>query len=324
MKLIEHLQLVFDNKTVSELQQVINRLTFAEYRKLEEAINSGNSKFLINLFEDQNKLEPTEISPAINKPRQPAKANSFHRADEKELRKIGKYVGKDLDPQEKINVAKLGVENPGFLSTFAELTAMALKDPVVKEANIDVARSNNAQASNNATKQSPTSTTTIPNAGNVKYDRSDIDELSQISKNLDKKLNPQEKQALATAIASSEKGKDKSTLDKVASTFDTVGTYKDLFKGSFKSGMAAGQSFMEDIDNEFSDIVFDDELINELLQLSSITNENTAGAVAIAPTASSIVGNTSNSHRPSVKLGAKVREKQYAKDRKKLNKYKKD
>lgn len=186
----------------------------------------------------------------------------------------------------------------------------------ILEANVDGSGLNSATTGPASTK--PTNYTSIPKVPvsalttNPGLSKSDSKELKKIEKNLDSKL-----QTTNTPISKNADSKIKDTVQ--AALSGNIGAAKDLI-ASFKKGYQAGNQTMSE---EKLESTVDAEELKRLQELSGITTETTS-AGCVAATSSSIVGNTSNSHRPTVKLGAQVRLDRVAKERKKLNKFKKD
>ena len=183
----------------------------------------------------------------------------------------------------------------------------------ILEANVDGSGLNSAttgpgKPAGPTTPNSPTTAQTTK-AG---LSKADLEELKKIEKNLDSKLNTSDKSA--------PKNPDSKTKDTVqAAISGNIDAAKNLI-ASFKQGYQSGNQTMSE---EKLESTIDAKDLKRLQELSGIATETTS-AGCVAATASSIVGNTSNSHRPTVKLGAQVRLDRVAKERKKLNKFKKD
>lgn len=106
-------------------------------------------------------------------------------------------------------------------------------------------------------------------------------------------------------------------------TFSTAGDGKGLMAGAMTAAANwAGKALRDSVESEAPDEDVLEEM-GEIVRLAGINgkNQNCAGSKAVMP---SIIGNTSDSHRPTVKLGHELRKERVAKERKKDNKFKKD
>lgn len=104
--------------------------------------------------------------------------------------------------------------------------------------------------------------------------------------------------------------------------FNTAGDGKGFIAGAMTAAAnVAGKALRDSTEHDETDDVLEE--MGEIVRLAGINgkNQNCAGSKSQMP---SIIGNTSDSHRPTVKLGHELRKERVAKERKKDNKFKKD
>lgn len=102
--------------------------------------------------------------------------------------------------------------------------------------------------------------------------------------------------------------------------FATAGDNKGVTSSLVRAASNMAASALRDSVEPEDDVL---EEMGEIVRLAGINgkNENCAGSKAQMP---SIIGNTSDSHRPTVKLGHELRKERVAKERMKDNKFKKE
>lgn len=102
--------------------------------------------------------------------------------------------------------------------------------------------------------------------------------------------------------------------------FKTAGDNKGFTSALVRTASNMAASALRDSVETDDDVL---EEMGEIVRLAGINgkNENCAGSKAQMP---SIIGNTSDSHRPTVKLGHELRKERVAKERMKDNKFKKE
>lgn len=180
----------------------------------------------------------------------------------------------------------------------------------------DLLKGNDAQvvSSDNATTKVKMPDGSIKEVPTKQLDSAAIKDNTEIQSG--NRANPKDKKpSLGSYIASQYKaGKTPS------GGFETRGDGKGLIANATKMVANTAAGALRDSVEPNDDVL---EEMGEIVRLAGINgkNENCAGSKAAMP---SIIGNTSNSHRPTVKLGHELRKERVAKERMKDNKFKKE